>query len=79
MALSPEQQLAKARPEVWGQFTVLDLARLSASDRAAFDALPTSPVVPPYDVLARDAHAELAAEWVAPLDEGWRRSVLAAD
>lgn len=79
LALSPQQQLAKATPEVWGQFTVLDLDRLSAADRAAFDALPASPVVPPYDVLARDAHAELAAEWVAPLDEGWRRNVLAAD
>ena len=30
------------------------------------------------EVLARDAHAELAAGWVAPLDEGWRRNVLAA-
>ena len=79
LALSPQQQLEKAKPEVWGQFTVLDLGRLSATDRAAFDALPASPVVPPYDVLARDAHAELAAEWVAPLDEGWRRNVLAAD
>ena len=79
VALSPQQQLEKAKPEVWGQFTVLDLGRLSATDRAAFDALPASPVVPPYDVLARDAHAELAAEWVAPLDEGWRRNVLAAD
>lgn len=78
LALSPEQQLEKAKPEVWGQFTVLDLNRLSATDRAAFDALPRSPVVPPYDVLARDAHAELAAGWVAPLDEGWRRNVLAA-
>jgi len=78
LALSPEQQLEKARPEVWGQFTVLDLNRLSAADRGAFDALPVSPVVPPYDVLARNAHAELAAEWVAPLDQGWRREVLAA-
>ncbi len=78
LALSPEQQLEKAKPEVWGQFTVLDPNRLSAADRGVFDALPASPVVPPYDVLARNARAELAAEWVAPLDEGWRRNVLAA-
>lgn len=77
LALSAEQQLEKAKPDVWGQFTVLDLSRLTAADRAAFDALPVSPVVPSYDVLARDAHAELAAEWVAPLDQGWRRNVLA--
>lgn len=77
LALSPVQQLEKAKLQVWGQFTVLDLSRLAETDRAAFEALPRSPVVPPYDVLARNAHAELAAEWVAPLDEGWRRTVLA--
>ena len=77
LALSPGQQLEKAKPQVWGQFTVLDLSRLTEADRAAFEALPPSPVVPPYDVLARNAHAELAAGWVAPLDEGWRRNVLA--
>ncbi len=77
LALSPEQQLAAARPDVWGQFTVLDVERLSPADREAFGALPSSPVVPTYDVLSRNAHPELSAQWVGPLDEGWRRGVLA--
>ncbi|MBT0566621.1 ABC transporter substrate-binding protein [Williamsia sp. CHRR-6] len=77
LALSPAQQAAKARPDVWGQFTVLDLDRLSPTDRAAFTALPASPVVPPYEVLARNAHSELSSAWVNPLDEGWRASVVA--
>ncbi|GJF07977.1 ABC transporter substrate-binding protein [Mycolicibacterium cyprinidarum] len=79
LALSPEQQIDKAKPAVWGQFTVLDLNRLSAPDRAGFEALPVSPVVPQYEVLAHNAHPELAAEWVSPLNEGWRRNVLAGD
>jgi putative spermidine/putrescine transport system substrate-binding protein len=78
VALSPEQQLAKARPEVWGQFPVLDLARLSADGRAGFEQLPPSPVVPPYEELARGADPELSAEWVPRLEEGWRQSVLGA-
>ena len=77
LALSPAQQLAKARPETWGQFTALDLDRLSEADRAAFEALPASPVVPPYEVLSEGAHGELSSAWVPVLDEGWRRSVLA--
>jgi putative spermidine/putrescine transport system substrate-binding protein len=77
VALSVEQQLAKADPATWGQFTVLDLGALGPDDRATFDALPSSPVVPPYDVLAKNANPELAAEWVPLLDEGWRTSVLA--
>ncbi|PTT21205.1 ABC transporter substrate-binding protein [Microbacterium sp. HMWF026] len=76
VALSAEQQAKKAEPDVWGQFPVLDLDALSPEDRALFDALPASPVVPAYDELSRNAHGELAAEWVPALDDGWRQNVL---
>lgn len=76
LALSPEQQAAKAEPEVWGQFTVLDVDRLDADQRALFDALPASPVVPSYDVLSENANPELSSAWVTPLDEAWRERVL---
>nr|WP_275451178.1 ABC transporter substrate-binding protein [Arthrobacter sp. H14] len=75
LALSPEQQAAKANPEVWGQFPVLDMDRLSADQRQLFKELPSSDVVPPYEVLSRNAHGELAAEWVTPLDQAWRQDV----
>ena len=78
LALSPAQQVAKADPAVWGQFTVLDLTRLDPADRARFDALPASPVVPPYEVISRNANPELSAAWVPKLDDGWRRKVLGA-
>lgn len=77
VALSAQQQLAKANPTMWGQFTVLDRDALSPDDRAKFDALPSSPVVPPYDVLSKNANPELSAAWVPLLDEGWRTFVLA--
>ena len=75
LALSPEQQAAKADPGTWGQFPVLDTARLSGDQQALFDDLPASPVVPSYDELSRSAHGELAAEWVPALDEAWRLEV----
>lgn len=77
LALSPAQQLAKADPTTWGQFTVLDLDLLPAADRAAFEALPASPVVPPLAELAANAQSELASGWVTALDEGWRTQVQA--
>jgi len=77
VALSVEQQLAKANPSTWGQFTVLDRDALTPNDRAKFDSLPSSAVVPSYDVLSRNANPELSAAWVPLLDEGWRTSVLA--
>ena len=76
LALSPTQQALKADPATWGQFTVLSTKRLSTADRARFDALPTSDVVPPYEGLSRNANPELASSWVGKLDEGWRRNVL---
>lgn len=78
LALSPEQQAIKADPGRWGQFTVLDTGLLSPSDRARFDALPASDVVPPYEVLSRNANPELGSSWVPRLDEGWRTAVLGA-
>ncbi|HET8958711.1 MAG TPA: ABC transporter substrate-binding protein [Microcella sp.] len=76
LALSPEQQAAKADPDVWGQFTVLDVDLLNAEQRALFDALPESPVVPSYDVLSENANPELSSAWVTPIDEAWRERVL---
>lgn len=76
LALSPQQQAAKADPRAWGQFTVLDTDLLDPSDRVLFDRLPQSDVVPSYDVLSRGADPELSSAWVGPLDDGWRREVL---
>ena len=76
LALSPEQQLAKAQPDTWGQFTVLDLDRIGDA-RTGFDQLPASEVVPSYEELSADADPELSAAWVPPLDDGWRREVAA--
>ncbi len=75
LALSPEQQAAKADPGTWGQFPVLDPDRLDADQESLFDDLPASPVVPTYDELSRNAHGELAAAWVPVLDEAWRQEV----
>ncbi|MDP3207897.1 MAG: ABC transporter substrate-binding protein, partial [Rhodoglobus sp.] len=46
LALSVDQQVAKANPTTWGQFTVLDLAKLTAPEQQRFADLPQSAVVP---------------------------------
>ena len=76
LALSSRQQVLKADPETWGQFTVLDTDLLPATEQERFDRLPTSDVVPAFEVLSRGANPELASSWVPRLDEGWRRTVL---
>jgi len=75
VALSVKQQVAKANPNTWGQFTVLDLGKLTAAQRQLFAELPQSPVVPPFEVLSHNANPELSAAWVPALDDGWRTQV----
>lgn len=75
VALSVEQQLAKANPDTWGQFTVLDFSKLTLAEQEEFAALPQSAVVPSFEVLSRNANPELSAAWVPALDEGWRSRV----
>ena len=77
LALSPEQQFQKARPEVWGQYTVLDPDLLPAEFRTRFAQLPQSEILPPYQELSEGADPEVDADWVTGLDEGWRRQIAA--
>ncbi|WP_026550655.1 ABC transporter substrate-binding protein [Arthrobacter sp. Br18] len=75
IALSPEQQAAKADPAIWGQFAVLDTELLTPAQQDQFELLPESPIVPDYAELSRNAHGELAADWVPALSEAWRQDV----
>lgn len=74
--LSPAWQAEKANPEVWGDPTVLDVARLPAQARAAFEALPI-----PLSVLRPEqlgpALPEPHASWTEPLEAAWRARYLA--
>ncbi|MEQ8394775.1 ABC transporter substrate-binding protein [Thalassobaculum sp.] len=70
--MSPEAQLHKQDPRVWGDFTVLDIDALSPADRAAFAALPRG--------VATLSPAELGPvlpephpSWVGWLEAEWER------
>ncbi len=76
LALSPEQQLAKADPQVWGQYTVLDPSALPPEAAEQLSRFTGSDVVPPFSELSRGALPELPAGWVAPLEDAWRDQVL---
>lgn len=78
IALSPEQQAAKADPGTWGQFSVLDTDLLTPTPQNLFEQLPESPIVPGYEELSRNAHGELASDWVSALNEAWRQDVASA-
>ena len=70
--LSPEAQLRKADPRIWGDPTVLAMHRLLPEDRAGFEALPRG--------IATLSEAELATtlaephpSWMKAIGDEWRR------
>ena len=64
--LSPEAQARAQDPRYLGDFTVLDLDKLGADQRAAFAAIPPNPAVP--------TNAELGTQLLEP-HESWMRRI----
>lgn len=69
--LSPEAQAKKQDPAGWGDFTVLDTARLAADDQARFAALPRGPATLPPEAL-KPVLLEPDASWMTLLEAAWR-------
>lgn len=68
--LSPAAQARKENPDLWGDPTVLSLARLAPDDRKLFEALPRGIATPTPDELGRPL-PEPHASWVAALEQAW--------
>jgi putative spermidine/putrescine transport system substrate-binding protein len=74
--LSPEAQLKKADPAVWGDFPAIDLARLDPGWQAQFAALPRGVATLPNDVLQGHQLPEPPSEILIRLEKGWDEHVL---
>jgi putative spermidine/putrescine transport system substrate-binding protein len=74
--LSPQAQLEKADPRVWGDFPAIDIGRLEASWQARFDALPRGSATLPNDVLQRHQLPEPPSSILIQLERGWQEHVL---
>ena len=70
--MSPEAQAYKQDPDIWGDFTVLAVDRLSAGQQAAFDNLDMGvATLSPTELGA--TQLEPHPSWVAALEEEWAR------
>lgn len=67
--LSPKAQARKADIQHWGDPTVLDVAKLSAAERALFNAAP----LPGQVQQTAPALPEPHSSWVDPLEKEWAR------
>jgi len=74
--LSPEAQLNKADPDVWGDLPAIDPARLSPDWQQKFNAVPRGVATLPPDVLAAHRLPELQSPWLIAIEKGWEKNVL---
>ena len=76
--LSPEAQVRKQDPKIWGDPTVLAVSKLPEADRTAFAALDLGVATLPPDKLG-PALAEPHPEWMTRIEEEWIKRYGAAN
>ena len=69
--LSPQAQARKQNPNIWGEPTVLSMARLNNADKAYFDSLPQNDAIPNAQQLAQKL-PEPHSGWVEIIKNEWR-------
>ncbi len=74
--LSPEAQLKKADPRIWGDLPAIDLDRLDPEWRQRFADLPRGVATLPPATLQAHRIPELPSEFLVALERGWERHVL---
>ncbi|MBJ7539073.1 ABC transporter substrate-binding protein [Marinomonas transparens] len=70
--LSPEAQIKKQTPTIWGDLSVLSYTKLPASDQAKFDALPRGIATLSIEELGKTL-PEPHSSWVGALEKEWRK------
>jgi len=74
--ISPEAQYRKARPDNWGDGTVLAPNKLPENWQLKFSDIPNRRYAPPRDSLQSHALQELAPEYMIHLYEDFRTKVI---
>ncbi len=74
--ISPEAQLEKQNPEVWGDGTVLDLNKLPGDYKAQFENIPARKYAPKRSDIQENALQELAPEYMIRLAEDFRKEIV---
>ncbi|WP_417444062.1 ABC transporter substrate-binding protein [Joostella sp.] len=73
---TPEAQLEKMKPSVWGDGTVLDLEKLPKDIKQKFMNIPSREHAPDRSEIQNRAHMELAPEYMIRLAEDFRTEII---
>jgi len=74
--LSPRAQYEKAKSDVWGDGSVLDMSKLSSDMKNNFASLSSHPSLISNVILEKNQIPELSAEYIEEIEKLWTRDVL---
>ncbi len=74
--VSPEAQLEKMNPVIWGDGTVLNMEALPKDMKAKFQNLPSRTKAPQRSEILHKAHLELAPMYMIKLAEDFRKKII---
>lgn len=74
--MSPEAQLSKLKPENWGDMPALEVAKLEAAERKAFEEVDLGEATLDTDALSLAAVPEISPEYLELLEKDWDRIIL---
>lgn len=74
--LSPKAQYEKAKSEVWGDGSVLDMSKIDETMKEKFLSLTAHPSLLSSEVLQKKQIPELRAEYIEEIEKLWKSNVL---
>jgi putative spermidine/putrescine transport system substrate-binding protein len=74
--ISPEAQLEKQNPDVWGDGTILNMEKLSEKMKNNFQNIPSRKYAPNRSDIQKKALMELAPEYMIRLAEDFRKEII---
>ena len=74
--MSPEAQLSKFKPENWGDLPALEVAKLEAAQRKAFEEVDLGEATLDTDTLSAAGVPELSPEYLELLEKDWDKIIL---
>lgn len=74
--ISPEAQLEKQNPDVWGDGTILNMSKLSKEMQEKFQNIPSRKYAPRRADIKEKALLELAPEYMIRLAEDFRKEII---
>ncbi len=73
---SPEAQIEKMKPSVWGDMSAIDTTTLSEEQLNIMDEIQDNPAIIPTEVLLNNRHSDMKAQYIDWIKQIWDEEII---